>query len=45
MYDDSDDEEEAKPEVPPKIPQGLNEMEYYILEKEKYLRDLQARRA
>ncbi|CCG20517.1 Inn1 protein [Candida orthopsilosis Co 90-125] len=45
VYDDSDDEEEAKPEVPPKIPQGLNEMEYYILEKEKYLRDLQARRA
>lgn len=46
VYDDSDDdEEEPKPEVPPKIPKGLNEMEYYILEKEKYLRDLQARRA
>ena len=45
VYDDSDDEDEAKPAVPPKIPLGLNEMEYYILEKEKYLRDLQARRA
>ncbi|CAI5755559.1 unnamed protein product [Candida verbasci] len=39
------DEEENKPRVPPKIPQGLTEMEYYILEKEKYLRDLQGKRS
>ena len=33
-----------KPEVPPKIPKGLTETEYYILEKEKYLRDLRGNR-
>ena len=33
-----------KPEVPPKIPKGLTESEYYILEKEKYLRDLRGNR-
>ncbi|KAI5969293.1 hypothetical protein CANMA_001613 [Candida margitis] len=44
IYDEDDDDDEAKPDVPPKIPQGLNEMEYYLLDKEKYLRDLQARR-
>lgn len=33
-----------KPRVPPKIPQGLTEMEYYLLEKDKYLRDLAGNR-
>lgn len=35
---------ENKPHVPPKIPQGLTEQEYYVLEKEKYLRDINGRR-
>ncbi|KAL6454363.1 hypothetical protein SBY92_003827 [Candida maltosa Xu316] len=34
-----------KPDVPPKIPQGLTEMEYYLLEKDKYLRDIRGNRA
>ncbi|KAG7663299.1 uncharacterized protein J8A68_003213 [[Candida] subhashii] len=37
-------DQEDKPKVPPKIPQGLTEMEYYRLEKEKCLRDLNGRR-
>lgn len=36
---------ENKPHVPPKIPQGLTELEYFVLEKEKYLRDINGRRA
>lgn len=36
---------ENKPHVPPKIPQGLTELEYFVLEKEKYLRDMNGRRA
>lgn len=36
---------ENKPMVPPKIPQGLTEMEYYVLEKDKYLKDLNGRRS
>lgn len=36
---------EHKPRVPPKIPQGMSEMEYYVLEKEQFLRDLNGRRA
>lgn len=34
----------SKPRVPPKIPQGLTELEYYLLEKEKYLRDVSGNR-
>ncbi|KAI5950738.1 hypothetical protein KGF54_003812 [Candida jiufengensis] len=46
IYDDSDDEDEnAKPAVPPKIPNGLNAMEYFILEKDKVMKDFQGRRA
>ncbi|KAJ9101297.1 hypothetical protein QFC19_005267 [Naganishia cerealis] len=36
---------EHKPRVPPKIPRGMSEMEYYVLEKEKFLKDLNGRRA
>lgn len=35
---------ENKPNIPPKIPQGLTEMEYYVLEKDKYLKDINGRR-
>lgn len=35
---------ENKPHVPPKIPQGMSEMEYYVLEKEKFLKDINGRR-
>lgn len=35
---------ENKPRVPPKIPRGLSEMEYYVLEKEKFLSDINGRR-
>ncbi|WLF76393.1 hypothetical protein PVL30_000095 [Lodderomyces elongisporus] len=48
IYDESDDDDDdyiQKPAVPPKIPKGLTEKEYFALEKEKYLRDLQGRRA
>ncbi|KAI5966723.1 uncharacterized protein KGF55_000132 [Candida pseudojiufengensis] len=50
IYDESDDEnddddERNKPMVPPKIPNGLNAIEYYILEKEKVIKDFQGRRA
>lgn len=41
---DEDSLEFSKPKVPPKIPQGLTEMEYYVLEKERYLKDLNGRR-
>ncbi|CAH6720543.1 hypothetical protein CLIB1444_04S02454 [[Candida] jaroonii] len=36
---------ENKPNVPPKIPQGLSEREYFVLEKEKYLKDINGRRS
>lgn len=36
--------EEKKPTVPPKIPQGLSEREYYVLDKENYLKDINGRR-
>lgn len=44
---DEDDfnDDENKPAVPPKVPKGLSEIEYYVLEKEKYLRDINGRRA
>lgn len=35
---------ENKPHVPPKIPQGLSEQEYFVLEREKYLQDINGRR-
>lgn len=35
---------ENKPAVPPKIPSGLTEMEYYVLEKDSYLKDINGRR-
>lgn len=35
---------ENKPAVPPKIPQGLSEVEYYVLEKDNYLKDINGRR-
>lgn len=35
---------DSKPQVPPKIPKGLSEAEYYVLEKERYLRDLAGNR-
>lgn len=38
-------DEENKPKVPPKVPKGLTEIEYYVLEKEKYLKDINGRRA
>lgn len=37
--------EENKPAVPPKIPKGLTEMEYFVLERDKYLRDVNGRRS
>lgn len=37
-------ESSNKPQIPPKIPKGMLEMEYYVLEKEKYLKDLSGRR-
>lgn len=43
-YDDELLDYAMKPKVPPKIPQGLTEMEYYVLEKERYLKDLNGRR-
>ncbi|EGV64780.1 hypothetical protein PSN45_005128 [Yamadazyma tenuis] len=36
---------ENKPHVPPKIPRGLTEQEYYVLDKENYLRDINGKRA
>lgn len=35
---------DSKPQVPPKIPKGLSESEYFVLEREKYLRDLAGNR-
>lgn len=36
--------EENKPPVPPKIPRGLTELEYYVVEKDSYLKDINGRR-
>lgn len=33
-----------KPAVPPKIPSGLTEQEYYVIEKENYIRDINGHR-
>lgn len=41
---DENDGPQNKPTVPPKIPSGLSEREYYILEKDNYLRDMNGRR-
>ncbi|WPK25677.1 hypothetical protein PUMCH_003002 [Australozyma saopauloensis] len=43
IHDESLNRQE-KPSVPPKIPNGLSEREYYVLEKENYLKDLNDRR-
>lgn len=37
-------DENAKPAVPPKIPRGLSEKEYYTLERDSYLKDINGRR-
>lgn len=44
IFDRIHDEQVVKPSVPPKIPNGLSEKEYYVLEKENYLKDLNCRR-
>lgn len=44
IFDRIHDEQVVKPNVPPKIPNGLSEREYYVLEKENYLKDLNSRR-
>lgn len=36
--------QECKPMVPPKIPKGLSEREYYLLDKENYMRDISGQR-
>lgn len=41
---DENHEKENKPAVPPKIPQGLSEREYFVLEKDNYLKDMNGRR-
>ncbi|KAK6460563.1 hypothetical protein DFJ63DRAFT_323616 [Scheffersomyces coipomensis] len=43
-YDDEIENRGNKPQVPPKIPQGLTEVEYYAIEKDKYLKDLNGKR-
>lgn len=44
IFDRITDNNSDKPSVPPKIPQGLSEREYYVLEKENYLNDINSRR-
>lgn len=41
---DENEGEANKPPVPPKVPKGLTNMEYYVLEKDKYLKDINGRR-
>lgn len=41
---DENEGEENKPAVPPKIPRGLTDREYFVLEKDKYLQDINGRR-
>ncbi|PSK33790.1 hypothetical protein C7M61_005134 [Candidozyma pseudohaemuli] len=41
---DENEGEMNKPPVPPKVPQGLTNMEYYVLEKDSYLKDINGRR-
>ncbi|KAM9890951.1 hypothetical protein OXX79_011070 [Metschnikowia pulcherrima] len=36
--------DENKPPVPPKIPSGLSEREYFVLDKDNYLKDMNGRR-
>lgn len=43
-HNDYDDDQENKPKVPPKIPQGLTNQEYYAIAKDQYLRDLNGQR-
>lgn len=44
VFDRISDNYSDKPSVPPKIPQGLSEREYYVLEKENYMNDINGRR-
>jgi hypothetical protein len=37
-------DEENKPKVPPKIPKGLTNQEYYVIAREQYLKDLNGKR-
>lgn len=39
-----DDDQENKPKVPPKVPKGLTNQEYYAIAKDQYLRDLNGKR-
>lgn len=41
---DENFEKENKPAVPPKIPRGLSEQEYFVLERDNYLKDMNGRR-
>lgn len=41
---DENEGEANKPPVPPKVPRGLTNMEYYVLEKDSYLKDINGRR-
>lgn len=40
----ADDEDDAKPPVPPKIPLGLLEREYYLTDRKLYMRDISGHR-
>lgn len=44
IMDDENSGFANKPHVPPKIPKGLTEQEYYVLEKDNYLKDINGRR-
>lgn len=44
VFDRINDGNSNKPCVPPKIPQGLSEREFYVLEKENYLGEINGRR-
>lgn len=41
---DENEGEANKPPVPPKVPRGLTNMEYYVLERDNYLKDINGRR-
>lgn len=41
---ENENDDDHKPPVPPKIPAGLSEKEYYVLDKDSYLKDINGRR-
>lgn len=43
-HNDENNGFENKPHVPPKIPKGLTAKEYYVLERDSYLKDINGRR-